>query len=105
MSARSDLPSATTADPLPRTVLAWQRTVPSIASLAVLMSVALARSGHWPWALPVLALSLLPLPSALRRERELQRAGPPQVGPGVLESVSAVVAALALAALVLVLAT
>lgn len=91
----SDLPRARTADPLPRTVLAWQRTLLSVAVNAVLLSVALGRAGHGIWAVPVLALAVLPVPAAVLRERSLLASRPEPITAWKLRLVTALVVLLA----------
>lgn len=90
-------PRARAIDPLPRTVLAWQRTLVSTAATALLITVALVRGGAGPWAVGVLLIAVLPIPAALRREQGLLPHNPRPVAAWKVRLVTAVALLLAAA--------
>jgi len=81
-------------DPLPRTVLSWQRTLLAAAGTSLLIVLAVA-GGHPGWAIMALLLAGLLAPVAVRRERQLLRVEPPRVSMAAAATVSGVVVALA----------
>jgi hypothetical protein len=92
------------ADPLARTVLAWQRTLLGLAGLTVLVAVALSRAGYPPLGVLVLTVALLPLPGVVARQRELLGGSTAPIRAGVLVPVAVAGVALAAAALIAVVA-
>jgi len=74
---------ARTIDPLPRTVLAWQRTLAALTMVAIGLAFAAMRQGMGAWVVPALLAALAPLPLALRRERELLQDDPRLLRPRV----------------------
>lgn len=98
VSGSTDLPPARTADAIPRTALAWQRTLVSIFINTVLLSLVLSRSGQPLWALGVLGLAVAAVPAVVSREQSLTAATPAPVAEWKLRLVSAVVVLLAVSA-------
>ncbi len=99
MSEWDSRQQSTTVDPLPRTVLAWQRTLLVLASFAIGLSFTLSLRGHGLWAVPVLAATALVVPIVIQRQRELLQPAPPVVTAARLAPVTALVGVLFLTCL------
>jgi hypothetical protein len=85
-------------DQWPRTLLAWQRTLLAFAGAALAVTAALAVGGRGSWALPCLVLAALPVPSAVRRERQLMARHPLPVRPRDVQVLTAAVVGFAVVA-------